>query len=1396
MSSLNSIPSTLASASYRPSSGNFTALLSRASSNFLRKLTQTLFVAIVLPGFNGAFAATTASQTPLFSVVSGAKPNLVFMLDNSGSMAFEFPEGYSLSDACKDGTDNSGNGATCTENITYSVCRTDYKSNTTYTEPTAIAGRHRPENYTVAGVTRIGCMRKSDNQWVVSSTSAQNITAATPSKHGWYKMRSSTFNSQYYNPAITYAPRIQADGTNLTNSFRFVDNQRSNGFHYIAGTGGYCYPNCTDTNGLLTSYVPRYTTYGPTAAVPTAARFSYVKCTDASCLSREEVAITNTSTASVSLPTGHARTDCGAGATSCSAALERQNILNWHEWYRNRILSVGTAVGQAMQSYDNKFRIGYGRYSSSTATTYTNSISVDRGVRYFRDETSPANRWKTDFYGWLYGVRAVGGTPSHNALQVAGNYYAKTNVATLGNPWKSNPADTSAETAAADLSCRRSYTIVLSDGAWNSGTSLGAESKFASINGTVNFSGNPGGNAAALQYNFNGAAGWDSTNATTKLTARSVYIPYADGGASFRGLADLAANYYWNTDFSALPNNVLPIPGQNNPAFWQNMTTYTIGWGLTPSGDAGVAGGLTWAQINSYINNWLAGNSTTRPSWADGRTSIDLNGTIATDSLRINDFIRAGYAGGGRAYSVYSSADVRKAIDGALSSMVGAGNDAGVAVSGNSGDFQTLENLLKYTTEYNTSNNTGDIKSFLLNASGDYANTIGGVPIATWSANDRMPPVTTRKLFSLSGYDPASPSTSAALRKEIGYNTNFSDLPTDFTALLNSNSLQRADQTFPRYLLGADGGSNTSGAVYRIRDKPIAASVNSPPVYVGGRINMGYDLTDSSVDGKDVYIDYVNEKKDTPATIFAATNSGKVHVINAATSDTALSVNNATVRSGAEIAAFMPKGAMAAQINLADPTFRFQYVLDGPLVEHDVRDSGNKTPAANSDPAWRTLVFGSGGRAGNFLYGLESPLNKSATSPINRVPTKDHFLWEVDASMTSYQNLANVTNNPTAGQLDNGRWVMLTPSGHYGGASKQVGLYVVDAFNGQLVSFIPLPAAYNNTGTAVRNRGLGGVVAVRGMDRKIAAAFAGDANGNLWRFDLRSSHFAVSYNMPVFTTPGGADQPIYAAPAWGAHPGDGTNCTYGTTTQCGAIVNIATGILLDDDDLATPATRQGIFGVWDPTPIGSDDKAGFTTINSSQLVEQTITLGSAIAGSGSESTGKTFYQVSSNAVDWTSKRGWFMNLGVITMAGAMTNGERVISDLANIGSSVRITSFLPEASNLSIESCTASGSLPNIMYVLDASTGGNKYSFDINSDGRADLYSIMAIPAGGYTRGTVTSRNSLGLPNEGDVKLKPKVTCTDETAFETGNVESAPIFDACPTVGWRRTWRPVISPPF
>ena len=174
-------------------------------------------------------------------------------------------------------------------------------------------------------------------------------------------------------------------------------------------------------------------------------------------------------------------------------------------------------------------------------------------------------------------------------------------------------------------------------------------------------------------------------------------------------------------------------------------------------------------------------------------------------------------------------------------------------------------------------------------------------------------------------------------------------------------------------------------------------------------------------------------------------------------------------------------------------------------------------------------------------------------------------------------------------------------------------------------------------------------------------------------------------------------------------------------------------------------------------------------------------------------------------MDWKNgKRGWYLNLGAISSAGVTTGGERIIGDAANLGSSVVLTSVFVKNTDTTVESCSNSGGLANAVYVLDALTGKNKLSFDVNGDYRPDTYSVAYIAAGGYTRGNIITISDggtgsgdagVGKSNEGSPDLKPKIKCTGSKGWITGVYDSLGLNVPCPNPEWTRTWRTIVSPP-
>lgn len=289
-------------------------------------------------------------------------------------------------------------------------------------------------------------------------------------------------------------------------------------------------------------------------------------------------------------------------------------------------------------------------------------------------------------------------------------------------------------------------------------------------------------------------------------------------------------------------------------------------------------------------------------------------------------------------------------------------------------------------------------------------------------------------------------------------------------------------------------------------------------------------------------------------------------------------------------------------------------------------------------------------------------------------------------------------------------------SGHLNGNAdgSRHGLVILNAMTGAKIRNIPLPKTYS-TGSSLHGKtnGLGGVTLMRDVNKRIVAAYAGDANGNLWRFDLKGppSTWTVSYNRPLFTTAN--NRPIYGAPAWQAHP------------KGGAIVVVATGILLSDKDLDDTAANEAIYGIWDPTPIGKDDVASFEPATVNQLLLQTVLQETAnVVGSN------TYYGASKNKIDWKVHRGWTMPLG------RTHTGERSLDQIHNLSNIVLIaTTVITAPSNSATETCTASSLPPNFLYALNALDGSSARFFVNKRSDRTEYASMVLLSRGGFSRG-------------------------------------------------------------
>lgn len=133
------------------------------------------------------------------------------------------------------------------------------------------------------------------------------------------------------------------------------------------------------------------------------------------------------------------------------------NFANWYSYYRTRMLTMKSAAGRAFSTLDNKFRVGLMRINSSS----TPSV----GVVTF--ESTQRSSWYTTLYGTVPGS----GTPLRKALSDAGRYFA-------GQTGATDPMQ---------YSCQQNFTILSTDGYWNgaAGYQLDGSTDVGNQDGTV-----------------------------------------------------------------------------------------------------------------------------------------------------------------------------------------------------------------------------------------------------------------------------------------------------------------------------------------------------------------------------------------------------------------------------------------------------------------------------------------------------------------------------------------------------------------------------------------------------------------------------------------------------------------------------------------------------------------------------------------------------------------------------------------------------------------------------------------------------------------------------------------------------------------------------------------------
>ncbi|MFV8572623.1 pilus assembly protein [Marinobacter sp. SBS5] len=1158
-----------------------------------RAMVHRLMVAVILlfvapmNGVQAAIDSVNVDQSPLI-VSEPLPPNIVLMLDDSGSMAFDYMPNLS-------GDSSSKNWRAPSVNRVY------YDPAVTYLPPFKADGTRYPIVTTFPNAPLNGYDKSSESKFIPA----------------WQ----SPFKSFYFGK---FGGKSCPSGTTESgwdDDYCYSSSERTDLAHLFYTT--------RQVNGR-TYYYYEKTRFGA---------FAYTKNNGNEVLVSDKCSEKPSSMSGVCVDASDT-----SGAAAPSGVEAGENVANWFAYYRTRVFASKAGVMNAFVTLDPAFRVGFGSinggtYGSNNNDDYlTNPIYGDSHayiskVKPFGDAASPGSR--SGLYGWLEKLRAnssfyngssFGGTPLRRALVSVGEYFKNEN-----QPWEVGYDDQGTYDSS-QYSCRQSFSILMSDGYWNGDS--------PSVGNQDNSESKP----------FNGS---DQSNY----------------------LADVALKY-WKSDLRPNLKDDVPVTSRDG-ANWQHMSTFTIGLGVEPvladNGGGSLADIFNWARTGNV-------------------GSIDKS-KFDWGSDKIADLAHAAVNGRGDFFSARNPQQFADGLKKALADIAAAPGAGGSPTF--SGGETLTSNTKQYTSSYMTGSWTGDLKAV------GYDSATDSFSVDVWRASEQLPVAADRNIWTVDASGAAVEFKSATLGDYLGIlgdNLYPSD-PKGAAWGAHIVNYLRGDQSYE------DSAKQPLTSALRKRDTVLGDIVNSTPVLIGDpKPNLYKHVLDETyfdgLSGTNDYKKFVTDNSGRTPVAYVAANDGMLHAFNAET--------------GKEIFAYIPGAVVggtgdASLARIANPEYGVYNPVDGtqPIPHQFYNDGKLTTQNVYIDGAWKTILVGTTGRGtSRTVYALD------ITNPADLAdPQKadDAILWERSAGdgksndewigMALGRPTISLIEESTQGNKGTGKWVAHLGNGP-NSENGRAALLQFDLKTGDLKVY---PA-----GTAVEN-GLSApyVIQKNDTDGVSEYAFAGDLQGNVWRFELSANGGSVSQPIYVAKDSNGNRQPITADMYATQNP------------DTGAIwVFFGTGRYLTKSDILESSpkvqTWYGLRALAGPSGF-AEAKA---TSSRSNLQERKIIVEKSTTGGVFRVT--SVGEFSDLTTD--GDVGWYMDL-VSPENGR--EGERVVYQTQLIAGRLVVNTLIPKSSS----PCDTSPAGATL--IVDPFSGANPEEPVLDADGDGSIDSNDTVTMGG-----------------------------------------------------------------
>lgn len=835
--------------------------------------------------------------------------------------------------------------------------------------------------------------------------------------------------------------------------------------------------------------------------------------------------------------------------------------------------------------------------------------------------TQPAC-YRSAFFNWIFQTPAAGSTPDRRATIRAGEFFKRGNgnTAATGNlkdPYWQLP-DATIGAPARELSCRQNFHMLVTDGYWNEDNTGYTET---STNPDVVFP----AISTMLPSNFTDVQTPPATLPDGKSFSRSdgVSRVFWDVPASTTGgcgsdgstncypsLADIGFSYWARDLRSDLTNNVAPympdkttgITGTtaydpnaappandprnnpeiyynpaNDPASWQHVVQFMV--------TLGIAGRLTYSDDVDCVdaNNDLCKlrkaqvNSTGATGWPQ---------PARNEARAIDDTWHAAINSRGSYFSASDPGALVRYLTAILASVLSRSTSSTQPTLSLPFAFS---GAAAFSAGYDSSDWSGKLTRVVpFDAAGRPLNP----PTLKWDASCTLTGGTCPDGTKVAR-DPATRvilSSDGGAGRNHGIAFKWASMSTTQQARLNANPVKIAaspnnttwtSDTFGDKRVGYLRGERTyevgGTPQFRRRGSVFGAVVNAQPLYNASPDSGWFDSWPTGspeaavVDTNADYSHFVNDNKNRPATVYAASDDGMLHAINAV--------------DGTERWAYVPN-TLIENGNLTRMTDKSRGLTPGVDNKPTIQD-------VFIDGAWHTVLVGALRLGGRGIYALDvtNPAGVLESNPSGTV------LWEYSNKSTGGANLGYTYGSPHIARLQNGKWAVMVPSGYYPkgpttdayddpasteAAASKTSLLIIDLQTGALITELKTSTAPQASGVTTYGLSTPDFYDLGG-DQVDDIGVAGDLAGNVWRFDLTSANPASWAVDLLFKT----------------YPSAATNGATGTCTavgQCpvsvmpvgmrnpaarGIVWIFGTGKFLGKDDRNNAIPTQSFYGIYD-----------------------------------------------------------------------------------------------------------------------------------------------------------------------------------------------------------------------